>query len=30
MQRAMKRHEELGLNPDEEAFYDALANDWTG
>jgi type I restriction enzyme R subunit len=25
MQAAMKRHEELGLNPDEEAFYDALA-----
>jgi len=25
MQEAMKRHEELGLNPDEEAFYDALA-----
>ncbi len=22
----MKRHEELGLNPDEEAFYDALAD----
>ena len=26
MQEAMKRHEELGLNPDEEAFYDALAD----
>lgn len=26
MQAAMKRHEELGLNPDEEAFYDALAD----
>ena len=25
MQAAMKRQEELGLNPDEEAFYDALA-----
>ncbi len=25
MQAAMKRHQELGLNPDEEAFYDALA-----
>ncbi len=25
MQAAMKRHEELGLNHDEEAFYDALA-----
>ena len=25
MQAAMQRHEELGLNPDEEAFYDALA-----
>lgn len=25
-QESMKRHEELGLNPDEEAFYDALAN----
>lgn len=22
----MKRHEELGLNPDEEAFYDSLAD----
>ena len=26
MQAAMMRHEELGLNPDEEAFYDALAD----
>jgi len=26
MQEAMKRHEALGLNPDEEAFYDALAD----
>ena len=26
MQEAMKRHEELGLNQDEEAFYDALAD----
>ena len=26
MQASMKRHEELGLNPDEEAFYDALAD----
>ncbi len=26
MQAAMKRHEELGLNLDEEAFYDALAD----
>ena len=26
MQAAMLRHEELGLNPDEEAFYDALAD----
>ncbi|MES2924756.1 MAG: type I restriction enzyme endonuclease domain-containing protein [Verrucomicrobiota bacterium] len=26
MQEAMKRHEELGLNPEEEAFYDALAD----
>jgi type I restriction enzyme R subunit len=26
MQAAMKRHQELGLNPDEEAFYDALAD----
>jgi type I restriction enzyme R subunit len=26
MQAAMQRHEELGLNPDEEAFYDALAD----
>jgi type I restriction enzyme, R subunit len=26
MQEAMKRHEELGLNPDEEAFYGALAD----
>ena len=26
MQEAMQRHEELGLNPDEEAFYDALAD----
>jgi type I restriction enzyme R subunit len=25
-QEAMKRHEDLGLNPDEIAFYDALAN----
>lgn len=25
-QGAMKRHEDLGLNPDEVAFYDALAN----
>ncbi|MBI5740333.1 MAG: DUF3387 domain-containing protein [Nitrospirae bacterium] len=25
-QEAMKRHEDLGLNPDEVAFYDALAN----
>lgn len=25
-QEAMKRHETLGLNPDEVAFYDALAN----
>ena len=25
MQAALKRHEELGLNRDEEAFYDALA-----
>ncbi len=25
VQEAMKRHQELGLNPDEEAFYDALA-----
>ena len=25
MQAAMKRHEDLGLNPDEAAFYDALA-----
>lgn len=25
-QEAMKRHEELGLSPDEIAFYDALAN----
>lgn len=25
-QEALKRHEELGLNPDEVAFYDALAN----
>ena len=25
-QEAMKREEELGLNPDELAFYDALAN----
>ena len=26
MQEAMKRHEALGLNPDEVAFYDALAD----
>ena len=26
MQEAMKRHEALGLNPDEEALYDALAD----
>jgi type I restriction enzyme R subunit len=26
MQEAMKRHEALGLNPDEEAFYDGLAD----
>ena len=26
MQQAMKRHEELDLNPNEEAFYDALAD----
>ncbi len=26
MQETMKRHEALGLNPDEEAFYDALAD----
>ncbi|MCF7675641.1 MAG: HsdR family type I site-specific deoxyribonuclease, partial [Akkermansiaceae bacterium] len=26
MQAAMKRHQELGLNRDEEAFYDALAD----
>ena len=26
MQAAMKRHDELGLNHDEEAFYDALAD----
>jgi len=26
MQEAMHRHEALGLNPDEEAFYDALAD----
>ena len=25
MQEGLKRHQELGLNPDEEAFYDALA-----
>ena len=25
-QESLKRHEDLGLNPDEVAFYDALAN----